>query len=84
MYTLAGKLVVLLCSNAESINTSFIGSVLVIIRRPTHRRTGQHPFGDQTEFCPNGEHNLFVTWPRQGEKKELLQCPFVTVVDYTR
>ena len=24
--------------------------------------------GGQTEFCPNGEHNLFVTRPRQGEK----------------
>ena len=25
--------------------------------------------GGQTEFCPNGEHNLFVARPRQGEKK---------------
>ena len=24
--------------------------------------------GAQTEFCPNGEHKLFVTRPRQGEK----------------
>ena len=24
--------------------------------------------GGQTEFCPKGEHNLFVTRPRQGEK----------------
>ena len=24
--------------------------------------------GGQTEFCPNGEHNLFVMRPRQGEK----------------
>ena len=34
--------------------------------------------GGQTEFCPNGEHNLFVTRPRQGEKNnnELLQCLF--------
>ena len=24
--------------------------------------------GGQTEFCPNGENNLFVTRPRQGEK----------------
>ena len=38
-----------------------------------HRRTGEHPFGGganihlggQTEFCPNGEHNLFVTRPRR-------------------
>ena len=34
--------------------------------------------GGQTEFCPNGEHKLFVTRPRQGEKSnnELLQCQF--------
>ena len=39
--------------------------------------------GGQTEFCPNGEHNLFVTRPRQGEKNnnELLQCLFLMVVD---
>ena len=24
--------------------------------------------GDHTEFCPNGEHKLFVTRPREGEK----------------
>ena len=24
--------------------------------------------GGQTECCPNGEHKLFVTRPRQGEK----------------
>ena len=41
-----------------------------------HRRTGQHPFGDQTEFCQNGEHKLFVKRPRQEEKNELLQCHF--------
>ena len=43
------------------------------------RRTGQHPFGGQTEFCPNGEHKLFVMRPRQGEKNknDLLQCLFV-------
>ena len=35
--------------------------------------------GDQTEFCPYGEHNLFITRPRQGEKNnnELLQCLFL-------
>ena len=39
--------------------------------------------GGQTEFCPNGEHNLFVTQPRQGKKNdELLQCLFLTVVEY--
>ena len=34
--------------------------------------------GGQTEFCPNGERKLFVTRPRQGEKKnnELLQSLF--------
>ena len=33
--------------------------------------------GGQTEFCPNCEHKLFVTQPRQGEeKKELLQSLF--------
>ena len=34
--------------------------------------------GGQIEFCPNGEHKLFVTRPRQGEKdnKELLQSLF--------
>ena len=39
--------------------------------------------GGQTEFCPNGEHNLFVMRPRQGEKNnnEPLQCLFLMVVD---
>ena len=39
-------------------------------------------FGGQTEFCPNGEHNLFVTRPRQGEKNnnEPLQWLFLMVV----
>ena len=47
---------------------------------------GNIHLGGQTEFCPNGEHNLFVMRPRQGEKNnnELLQCLFLTVVDYTR
>ena len=38
--------------------------------------------GGQTEFYPNGEHNLFVTRPRQGEKNnnEPLQCLFLMVV----
>ena len=39
-----------------------------------HRRTAQHPFGGQTEFCSNGERKLFVKWPRQGEKKILNYC----------
>ena len=39
------------------------------LRACIHRRTGQHPLGGQTEFCPNGERKLFVTRPRQGEKK---------------
>ena len=30
--------------------------------------------GGQTEFCPNGECNLFVTRPRQGEKIILNYC----------
>ena len=57
-----------------------------ITERYRHRRTGEHPFGGQTEFCPNGENNLSVTRPRQGEKNnnELLQCLFLTVVDYTQ
>ena len=35
-------------------------------------------WGGQTEFCPNGEHKLFVTRPRQGEKNydELWQWVF--------
>ena len=34
--------------------------------------------GGKTEFCPNGERKLFVTWPRQREKNnnELLQSLF--------
>ena len=34
--------------------------------------------GSQTKFFPNGEHKLFVTRPRQGEKtnNELLQYLF--------
>ena len=33
--------------------------------------------GGQTQICPNGERKLFVTRPRQGEKKnELLQNLF--------
>ena len=34
--------------------------------------------GGQTEFCPNGERKLFVTWPRQGEQNnnEVLQSLF--------
>ena len=38
-----------------------ISLVLVGVRANIH-------LGGQTEFCPNGEHNLFVTRPRQGEK----------------
>ena len=30
--------------------------------------------GGQTEFCPNGENNLFVTRPRQGEKIIMNYC----------
>ena len=43
-----------------------------------HMRTGQHPFGGQTEFCLNGKHKLFVKRPRQGEKNNnvLLQSLF--------
>ena len=43
-----------------------------------HMRTGQHPFGGQTEFYPNGKHKLFVKRPRQGEKNNnvLLQSLF--------
>ena len=43
-----------------------------------HRRTANIHLGGQTEFCPNGERKLFVTWPRQGEKNnnELLQSLF--------
>ena len=38
--------------------------------------------GGQTEFCPNGENNLFVTRPRQGEKIIMNYCSvFLTVVD---
>ena len=42
--------------------------------------------GGQTEFCPNGENNLVVTRPRQGEKIIMNYCSacFLTVVDYTR
>ena len=34
--------------------------------------------GGQTKFCPNGEHKLFVTRPRQADTNntELLQCQF--------
>ena len=63
------------------------------VTHDSHRRIdGQHYYvgvranihlGGQTEFCPNGEHNLFVTRPRQRDKNnnELLQCLFLTVVD---
>ena len=27
---------------------------LPLVGGSSHRRTGQHPFGGQTEFCPNG------------------------------
>ena len=30
--------------------------------------------GGQTEFCPNGKNNLFVTRPRQGEKIIMNYC----------
>ena len=35
--------------------------------------------GGQTKFCPYGEHKLFITRPRHGEKNnnELLQCLFL-------
>ena len=35
--------------------------------------------GGQSEFCPNDEHDLFVTRPRQGEtnNNELVKCLFV-------
>ena len=48
------------------------------MRHGKGQSTGQHPFGGQTEFCPNGERKLSVTRPRQGEKKnnELLQSLF--------
>ena len=57
--------------------------------KTTHRRTGRvrvraniH-LGGQTEFCPNGERKLFVTWPRQGEKIIMNYCRayFLTVVE---
>ena len=38
--------------------------------------------GDHNEFCPNGEHKLFVTRPRQGENIIMNYCSayFMTVV----
>ena len=55
-----------------------LGKFRSSILHGAHGRTGQHPFGGQTQFCPNGERKLFVTRPRQGEKnnKELLQSLF--------
>ena len=39
--------------------------------------------GGKTEFCPNGEHKLFVTRPRQGEKMILCYWTayFLTIVE---
>ena len=37
--------------------------------------------GGGTEFRPNGEHNLFVTRPLQGEKLNCCSAYFLTVVD---
>ena len=50
-------------------------------RRDVYRTIGVRAnihLGGQTEFCPNGEHNLFITRPRQGEKNnnERLKCLF--------
>ena len=36
-------------------------------------RANMH-LGGQTEFCPNGGNNLFVTRPRQGEKIIMNYC----------
>ena len=48
----------------------------IIIFHYLHRlsvRANIH-LGGQTEFCPNGERKLFVTRPRQGEKKIMNCC----------
>ena len=43
----------------------YSGRYVVVIR--IGERANIH-LGGQTKFCPNGEHKLFVTRPRQGEK----------------
>ena len=42
-------------SGCDGISTKLLKVIAPVILKPlTHRRTGQHPFGGQTEFCPNG------------------------------
>ena len=62
--------------------TLFCHDVVLVVHPPHSHlafllpigRTGQNPFGGQTKFCPNGEHKLFVTRPRQGEKIIMNYC----------
>ena len=51
-----------------------------------HRRTGQHPFGGSNRVLPEWRTQLVCHAAPPGGKNndELLQCLFLTVVDYTR
>ena len=51
-----------------------------------HRRTGEHPFGGSNRVLPEWRKQLVCHAAPPGRKNnnELLQCLFLTVVDYTR
>ena len=51
-----------------------------------HRRTGEHPFGGSNRVLPEWQKQLVCHAAPPGRKNnnELLQCLFLTVVDYTR
>ncbi len=51
-----------------------------------HRRTGEHPFGGSNRVLPEWRTQLVCHAAPPGRKNnnELLQCLFLTVVDYIR
>ena len=55
-------------------------------RSAIHRRTGEHPFGGSNRVLPEWQKQLVCHAGPPGRKNnnELLQCLFLTVVDYTR